>query len=149
MADVEPAIAEFHLKHVEECRRRYERGDTSQLVLALRHCIFGQLPLPEWLAPEASDAIEFFFREGGASGKGKTGGHMARYMRQRMHRVRHQVATHELAKRDTIGGSRADAFRRASERLVGNRLASGSPDVIERSFNKIQALYRKQENRLA
>lgn len=149
MDEVEPAIVQFHERQIEECHRRYERGDTSQLVLALRHCIFGRLPLPAWLAPEAWDAMEFFFRKGGARGKGKTGRHLIRYKRQRMHRMRHQVAAHELAKRDILGGGRQDAFERARIRLVGNKLACGSTDAIERSFNKVQAMYRDRGNNLA
>lgn len=134
---VEPSIAELARKEVEDCRRFFELGDTSRIHHALRWCIVGALPIPDWLAPDVEAATEFYFRKGGANGKGKGGGNAVRYQRQRKDRYRHQVALHELARRDTVGGNRDDAFERASVRLRGT-FAQGSADAIEKSHDRIQ-----------
>lgn len=128
-----------------EYRRQFERGDYTGAVSAVRLCCMNGLPMPDWAASEADAAIQFYFREGGAKGRGKSGGHLARYKRDRMHRLRHQVALRELARRDTgTKGTRADAFERASTRLAGT-YAQGSAAAIEDSFNAVQSEYRAAE----
>lgn len=138
---IDPAVAELAAKELESCRRFFELGDTSRIPLAVKWCITGGLPLPDWLAPDVEAAAEFFFREGGANGRGKRGGNAARYRRQRIDRYRHQIALHELARRDIVGGNRDDAFERARERLVGT-FAKGSAKAIERSHDRIQARFK-------
>lgn len=137
--------SEFFQSQLDEYRVQFERGDYTGAVQAVRLCAFNELPLPEWAATEADAAIQFYFRKGGADGRGKKGGFVAQYRRDKMHRRRHQVALHELARRDHgLGGTRADAFERASARLAGTT-AQGSADAIEESFNAIQAEYRERE----
>lgn len=134
------ALAE---RELEDCRRFFELGDTSRIVLAFKWCLAGGLPVPDWLAPDVEAATEFFFRKGGATGKGKGGGNAVRFQRQRKDRLRHQMALRELARRATVGGNRDDAFDRASERLRGT-FARGSAQAVERSHDRIQALLKAQ-----
>lgn len=132
---------EIAQRGLDDCRRHFELGDTSMIVLAVQWCTIGQLPLPEWLAPDVVAATEHFFRKGGAAGRGKGGGNMVRYRRQRMHRFRHQVALRELARRDSVGGDRHAAFERASKVLAGT-FARGSADAVEESHDFIQRLLK-------
>lgn len=140
--DIEPAIAALAQDQLEDCRRHFELGDTRQVVQAVRWCITGGLPLPDWVAPEIESAARFYFAKGGAGGRGKHGGNLKRFERARMHRKRHQVAERELARRASVGGTRADAFERASAALAGTD-ARGPADQIKRSFEKVQRDLRK------
>lgn len=126
---------------VEGFREAFERGEIISLVQATRFCLAFGLPIPNWAADGVERAMIFYSENGGADGKGKTGRFSVQQRRDRIHRIRHQIAEHELARRDSIGGNRRDAFERASGRLSGT-IAQGSSDAIENSFNKIQARYR-------
>lgn len=132
---------EFFRDLLESYRDRFERGDYTAAVQAVRLCGGNSLVMPDWVAHEAGIAIEMHFRSGGAQGGGRGGGFLSQYRRERVHELRHQIAEHELARRKLVGGNRGEAFERASERLQGTK-AQGSPDAIEASFNRIQAKYR-------
>jgi hypothetical protein len=144
MKEQEPSVVELCKDQLEDCRRSFELGDTTRIPLAVKWCVLGNLPLPEWLAPDVEAATEWFFRKGGATGRGKGGGNLVRYKRQRIDRLRHQIALHELARRNSVGGTRADAFERASERLQGT-FAQGSPGAVEDSHDKVQAIFKAQQ----
>jgi hypothetical protein len=101
--------------------------------------------LPEWIADVALQALQFKLENGGAAGRGKTGGHKAQIARDAVHRERHRVAAWQLDRRRIVGGNRADAFERASEYLVG-KFAQGSADVIEKSYDKIAKQFASVKN---
>jgi len=127
---------EFFDHLLETYNSEFERGEYTGAVKAVMLCAMNNLPMPDWVGSEASKAIDFYFKNGGAHGRGKTGGHLVQYKRDKLHRRRHHIAEWELAKRKSVGGNRQQAFERASERLAGT-FARGSHEEIERSFNKI------------
>lgn len=133
-------LDEFLSEELDDCERRYS-ADYRQAIRALILCSTHGLPLPDWLANEAESAMRFALLHGGSEGRGKTGGHKAKLARDLMHRTRHQIAEHELARRVIVGGNRDDAFARAQERLVGTA-AQGSVKAITRSHALIQKRYR-------
>jgi hypothetical protein len=127
---------QFVEQQMEECRIKFEGGDFRQLIHAFRWCTMYSTPLPDWIADEALQALQFTLDNGGAAGRGKTGGHKAQIARDAVHRERHRVAAWQLDRRRIVGGNRADAFKRASEYLAG-KFAQGGADAIEKSYNKI------------
>jgi hypothetical protein len=131
----------FFAQMLAEYRQKFEDGDYRQAILAMSLCAWNKIPVPDWLHQETHRALLFTFKNGGAAGRGKSGGYAKRLVRETNHRMRHQIADHELDRRRVVGGTRADAFERASERLRGTP-ARGSSTEIERSYNKIQRALR-------
>lgn len=138
--ELEQFSAEYLDQQIDECRVRFERGDFRQLIHAFRWCTMFSKPLPEWIANEAFSALKYTLANGGAAGKGKKGGHKKQLARDAVHRERHRVAAWQLDRRRIVGGTREDAFDRASEFLAG-KSARGSTKQIERSYNKIAKQY--------
>ena len=128
--------AEFLESLLDDYRNETENGEYTGAVKAVTLCGMHNLPMPDWVAAEATAAMRFYFRKGGAPGQGKSGGHLAKYKRSKLHRRRHHIAEWELARRQIVGGNRRAAFERASERLSGS-FAQGTPEQIEKSFNSV------------
>lgn len=135
---------EFFAEELERLSARWHRDNDYLAVVELFLLLaWNGRPLPEWLTDEAKAAFLFTFNNGGAPGKGNTGGHRKRHQRDLKHRKRHQVAAWQLAMRSFgEGGTRADAFERASKHLAGT-FAQGSAKAIEKSYDKITASLQK------
>lgn len=130
---------------MERYRQQFEREDPLGLIQAIRHAIMWSLPVPDWAAEHALKAVEFYYlKHGGAPGKGKTGSLRAKVKRDQIDRWRHRVADRELAMRQygIIGGSKEDAFQRASDSLKGT-VAQGEPRQIKRSYVKVEKRFGK------
>ena len=121
----------------EQCRQQYERNDPLGVVQAVRWSLKLSLPIPEWAAGLAENAVVAYFENNaGAAGRGKSGGLKTQWKRDRMHRIRHQIAEHEMAR----GGSKAAAFERTADRLAKEHpWAWGQPRQIRDSYNKVRA----------
>jgi hypothetical protein len=137
--------AEFFAMLLEEYKQKFEGGDYSGAVQAVRLCAANSIAMPEWVAFEASEAIEFYFRNAGAKQGGRGGGYLSRYRLSKLHTERHRVAEHELARRGQIGGNRPEAFERASERLRGT-FAQGAAGAIKDSYYIVQKQLRVGES---
>lgn len=125
---------------LQQYRQQYERGDPLGLIQAIRQTIMWSLPVPDWAAEHALKAIEFYFtNHGGAPGRGKTGSLRAQVKWDQIHRLRHKIADRELAlrKHGIVGGSKEDAFKRASDKLVGTA-AWGQWREIRKSHTRVE-----------
>ena len=110
-------------------------GEYEVLGETISFCSRHSLPLPEWAADGALDAIFFAYVNGyGAPGKGKTGSIKKQTKRRRIDARRYRVAASLLAER-VRGTTREDAFNMAHEKLVGTD-ARGSAAAIEASYNR-------------
>src|SRR5689334_21764080 len=94
-ADALRPIAEAE---IEESRKLYELGDYRRAIHALRWCAAAKLPMPDWLATEAQEAMVFYFDKGGSPGRGRAGGHRKRPGASRMHMERYRVVAREYAR---------------------------------------------------
>ena len=126
-------MREWAQDQLADCKRHYDLGDYRFLVQALRLSVRHDLPVPPWAAGEAEKAMIYYFENGGAPGRGKSGGHSNRHRWNRIHRERHRVAAREL-ERD---GVKATAFRKASETLRQTE-ARGEPREIAKSYRRIE-----------
>ena len=127
---------------LDDLRKFYDLGDYRQVMVALKTCVQFGLALPDWVSAQAEDALAFYYKSGGASGRGKRGGNLARHNRAMVDRRRHKVAEHELARRSMVGGNRDDAFERASDHLRGT-FAQGSADAISKSHGRVQRALKR------
>lgn len=137
---VEASVRQVAEEQLGFSRRLVELGDTSAIVQAVRLCIFGELPIPDWLAPHVEAAMLFYFREGGAEGKGRKGGNLAQFRNQKMHRERHRIVQREIAR-----GGKQGAYERAAK-ILRYTFARGQARQMADSYRKVEANYARLKN---
>lgn len=118
-------------------RHRFERGEYQYAVVAAQTCARFGLAMPDWLENEVCNAMEFYFRHGGAPGRGPAGGHLVKTKRATNDIMRYQTAERELAR----GLTRAKAFERASV-LLRSTPARACAKTVGKSYDLIAPLYR-------
>lgn len=120
------------------------------LIKALLLCRNYGAPLPDWLTSAITAELMSVLKERQA----------AKTKWQHVHRVRWSVAAdflkmrkeapHLLGKRRP---TRADAFAAASKYLAqslpGKHPAQATPDIVEKSYNKVQSLLKKHPQNIA
>lgn len=133
---------QFYEGELERLRADWENGDFRAIADAVALLAVRDPEWPEWLITAVMGALATAFEAGGAPGKGKTGGHLARARRADIDAKRHQVAFFELALRRR-GETREDAFEAAHVRLRAT-FAKGSASAIQASYNRHQRRLRNR-----
>lgn len=132
------AMRELAAREIDDCKRHYDLGDIRFLVQAVRLALRFDLPVPQWAAGEAEKALLFYFNKGGAPGKGKTGGNLARQRLNAMHRERHRLVAREIAR----GANKSKACERASEELRSRPEIFGTAREVRKSYDRIERLLK-------
>lgn len=133
--------------------------DIRAVAEAFDLCAANAVPVPDWAHPAIRQAISTSFMESGPKGTSGVGGYRDLANRQDMHEKRHSAAAWALRMRDSgelalwsklagqeIRNTRPGAFVFASWFLRGTD-AQGTPDTIEKSFNRIQSENRRKNTR--
>jgi hypothetical protein len=136
-------------REVEKLRAEWEgNGYYPAVVEAFQWCVLNDRLLPNWVADAAYGALILAANKGGRKGRGKTGSYLYQARRAEIDQRRWGVADHALAFRSDLPSfgayeaNRQGAFAHASDLLAGTP-AQGSPEAIERSYNRIQKQKRR------
>jgi hypothetical protein len=124
------------------CEAEWDAEFYPAAIGALLLCERVNMPLPPWLALAARKALQFTYKNGGADGRGKRGGHLARAKRERIDGWRWHLADQGLKHRKLLPSwgfpaNRDGAFEWASKSLAGT-VAQGSPSAVKASFERVQ-----------
>jgi hypothetical protein len=139
-------------RSLPDYERQWEDGDFRAVISAFMLCaFFDPQPFPVWLVSAVRRNLQFAFEEGGSPGKGKTGGHKTRWLRQVKDKIQWRSAKECLASRDELSAqlgrkaTRQDAFEEARRRLAGT-FARGSAASIEATYNRVERSQKRVRN---
>jgi hypothetical protein len=141
---------EFFEQELSALERQWRAGYFPALREAVVFCHTAGAQVPQWLAEALVVELDAAFAGVKTTGRGRTGGHMARARAHQNDRARWEWACFFLSQREPGRGGRVidgklmtrdHAFELASEQLRGTP-AQGSKDAVKASYERVQRQMR-------